>query len=162
MRMTPAKLRTQCANARLSTGPRTAGGLRRSALNRWRLKLSPVLSENLKGRRADLADVRQLWRDVLAVFWFVDRDCYQYLQWAACCWWRKLQTLRAGGSEADVKYVDAEIEKYLMEVVGRFAKSHQRWEHWLRKEIGADVQQGMATLRVAVEGRPGTFRGIAV
>jgi hypothetical protein len=162
MRMTPAKLRAQRANARLSTGPRTAAGLRRSALNRRRLKLSPVLSEHLKWRGADLAEVRRLWQDVLAVFWFADRDCYQYLQWAACSWWRKLQTLRAGGSEADVKYVDAEIEKYLRQVVGRFAKSRQRWEHWLRKEIGADVQQGMATLRVAVEGKLGTFRGIAV
>jgi hypothetical protein len=158
MRMTPAKLRAQRANAQLSTGPRTVEGRRRSALNRRRLPLSSILSEHLRGLGADLAEVRRLWQDVLAVFWFVEPDCYAYLQWAAVCWWRKLDAMRAGRSRSCVESLDADIDQHLRRVLERFAKGHQRWDGWLRREIGEDGSQGIGRLRAAVEARLGTFR----
>ena len=159
MTMTPRKLRAQRANARLSTGPSTAAGRRRSALNRRKLELSELMTDELKRRGADLAEVRRLWHYVLAVFWFLDADCYHYLQSAAWLWWQKLHAVRRGGSEHYVKYAEAQSERRLRQAVERFAKSHQRWENLLRKEFGVDVQEeGIAPLRLAVESRMGAFR----
>jgi hypothetical protein len=153
MRMTPAKLRAQRANARLSTGPRTEAGRRRSAQNSRQFPFSPTVRTDLERRGADLAEVRRLWQEVMAVFWFIDPDCSFYLQMAALNWWCKLDALRRGGSKADVKYVEGDIEKYLRLALERFAKRRQRWERWLCKELGADVREGMGCVRVAVESR---------
>lgn len=171
MRMTPPKLRAQRANARLSTGPRTQGGRRRSAQNSRQLPFSPDVREDLGRQGADLAEVRRLWQEVMAVFWFIDPDCQYYLQRATWHWWQKLNTLRHGGSAARVNYLEGAIEKHLRQALERLAKRRQRWERWLRKELGADVREGMGCIRVAVEGRLGSFqrsagsgtpRGIAV
>jgi len=157
MRMTPVKLRAQRANARLSTGPRTRAGRRRSAQNSRPFPFSPEVRADLERCGADLAEVRRLWQDVMAVFWFIDPDCHFYLQRATWHWWQKLDGLRKGGSTARIKYVEGDIEKYLRLALERFAKRRQRWERWLRKELGADVREGMGRVRVAVESRLGTF-----
>jgi hypothetical protein len=83
MRMTPDKLRAQRANAKRSTGPRTVHGKRRSARNRRKFPFWPALENYLRWRGADLAEVRRLWQDLLAVFWFVEPDCSAFLRWAA-------------------------------------------------------------------------------
>jgi hypothetical protein len=100
--MTPAKLRAQRANAGLFTGLRSEAGRRRSAQNRRPSSLSRVVHEDLESHGADLAEVRWLWQDVMAVFWFIDPDCSFYLQMAALNWWHKLDTLCRGGSKAHV------------------------------------------------------------
>jgi len=151
--MTAAKLRAQRANARLSTGPRTEAGRRRSAQNSRRLMISDIVREDLESHGADLAEVKRLWQDVMAVFWFIDPDCHYYLQRATWSWWRKLDILRRGGSTADLTYVEGDVEKYLRQALERFAKRRQRWERWLSNELGADVREGMRSVREAVEGR---------
>jgi hypothetical protein len=153
MRMTPAKLRAQRANARLSTGPRTQDGRRRSAQNSRGLPFSPDVREDLERQGADLAEVKRLWQDVMAVFWFIDSDCHYYLQRATWHWWQKLNSLRHGGSPARVKCVEGDIEKCLRQALERFAKRRQRWERWLAKELGADVREGVGSVRAAVESR---------
>jgi hypothetical protein len=158
MRITPAKLRAQRANARLSTGPRSEAGRRRSAQNSRRLPLSRIVLEDLERHGVDLAEVRRLWHDVMAVFWFIDPDCHYYLQRVTLSWWRKLDTVRRGESISDTKYAEGDIEKYLRMAVERFAKRRQRWERWLSKELGADVREGMGGVRVAVESRLGTLQ----
>jgi hypothetical protein len=166
MRMTPAKIRAQRANARLSTGPRTLAGRRRSAQNRRKLRLSSNLRENLEWRGADLAEVRRLWQDVMAIFWFIDPSCRFYLEMAAYNWWLKLDMLRKGGGKKEyLNRVEGDIEKYLRMAVDRFAKGRQRWERWLRKELGTDGGDSIRSVRVAVEKRLGPFQsavGVAI
>ena len=158
MRMTPAKLRAQRANAQRSTGPRTIQGRRRSSQNRRQLPLTPGLAEHFRWRKADPAEVKRLWQDLFAVFWFVQPECHAFLQWAAVSWWRKVDTLRERGSQYDVDRWDREIEQHLRSVLERFARENQRWKGWLRKEVGDDGQQGLSRLRAAVEARLTTFR----
>jgi hypothetical protein len=159
MRMTPAKIRAQRANARLSTGPRTTAGRRRSAQNRRKLRLSPEVLENLEWHGADLAEVRRLWQDVMAVFWFFDFSCRFYLERAAYNWWLKLDALRKGSCKEEyLKRVEGDIENYLRLAVDRFAKGRQRWDRWLRKELGTDGRDSIRSVRVAVEKRLGSFQ----
>ena len=105
-----------------------------------------------------MAEVRRLWQDVMAVFWFMDPSCRFYLLQAAYNWWLKLDTQRRGGSEDYLRCTERDIEKYLSLAVERFAKGRQRWYRWLRKELGVDVQEGTRAVRAAVEGRLRTFQ----
>jgi len=116
-----------------------------------------MVRTDLESSGADLAEVLRLWQDVMAVFWFIDPDCHFYLQRATWSWWRKLDALRKGGSAAGVRYAEGDVEKYLRQALERFAKGRQRWKRWLRKELGADVRDGMGSVRVAVESRLGTL-----
>ena len=158
MRMTPAKLRAQRANAQKSTGPRTLRGRRRSAQNRRQLRLEPFLLDYLRHLGADLAEVRRLWQDLLAVFWFVEPDGYFCLERATWHWWLKLDALRKGDSQDRLKILDLKIEKILGELLQWFAKWHPDWERWVRKEIGKDVLQSPEAMRLAVEVRLATLR----
>lgn len=159
MRMTPAKLRAQRANARPSTGPRTEAGRRRAAQNRRKLRLSRFLLETLEWHGADLAEVRRLWRDVMAVFWFIDFGCSFYLQMAAYNWWLKLDALCKGsGKEEYRKRVEGDTEKYPRFAADRFAKGRHRWDRWLWKELGADGRDSMWSVRLAVKKRLRTFQ----
>ena len=87
-----ARLRAQRANARRSTGPRSAKGKRRSAMNGLKFgSFEGFLRTN--GYPVD--DLRRIWRDLAAIFWFVDPvDRYGSLEWCALRWWSKLQLLR--------------------------------------------------------------------
>jgi len=121
--------------------------------------LSPIVRENLEWHGADLAEVRRLWQDVMAVFWFIDSICRFYLEMAAYNWWLKLDAMRKGGGKEEyLKRVEGDIEKYLRLAVDRFAKRRQRWERWLGKELGADARDGIRSVRLAVERRLGTFQ----
>jgi hypothetical protein len=40
-----------------------------------RFVVSSIVREDLERHGADLAEVKRLWQEVMAVFWFMDPDC---------------------------------------------------------------------------------------
>ena len=167
--ITPAKLRAQQANARLSRGPRTREGRRRSALNRRGMGLASILQAT--GRKRDARELLDLWRDLLAQFWFIKPELWQRpprlrsclgidfrLEQVAWAWWRKLRSVRTGASKEDLAKSDAWIESDLAAFLSEFRVEHPKADYWLRKEFGADRRLGMAALRERIEARLGAFR----
>ena len=101
IRMTPVKLRAQRANARLSKGPKTPEGRRRAALNRRGIKHSFLLQVEI-GRLGEGKELLRLWRDLLALFWFIKPELWQEqpklescLERVAWAWW---ENVRSGSS----------------------------------------------------------------
>src|SRR5208282_6169176 len=65
----PARLAANRRNAQKSTGPRTAAGKRRAALNSQRRGLAPPeIERQLQGRGENPHDFRGLHRDLVALF----------------------------------------------------------------------------------------------
>src|SRR5579872_6125530 len=90
IRITPAKLRAQRANARLSRGPRTREGRRRSSLNRRHMEIAWPFQWL---ERDQARELRRVWRDLVAAFWFADPAFLPGLR-------RTLKTLRWYGDPA--------------------------------------------------------------
>jgi hypothetical protein len=67
----PRQLAANRANARLSTGPRTREGRRRSALNRLGVEISDLTPGRIL-RPEEARDFLRIWRDLVALFWFVE------------------------------------------------------------------------------------------
>jgi len=160
-RMTPAKLRAQRANARRSTGPRTVQGRRRAAMNRLRLRLGCGMRSLMGLTGAGYSELQRLWHDLLAIFWFVEPvERIGRLELAAWLCWFKLTLLRDGCSRPDyLNHLDAEIERFLAEVIERYAfgRHDWNWKTTVRKEIGKDALSSRAALRAAVEWRLNRF-----
>ena len=83
-------------NARLSTGPKTREGRRRTSLNRRRMELGDQARRQLEQLRADPRQFQRVWRDLVSVFWFMGRPMEPAL--AAVAWdlWLKQFCLRRG------------------------------------------------------------------
>ncbi len=65
----PARLAADRRNAQRSTGPRTAAGKRRAALNSHRRGLAPPeIERQLQDRGENPHDFRRLYRDLVALF----------------------------------------------------------------------------------------------
>jgi len=157
VRMTAARLQAQRANAKRSTGPRTLEGRRRSAFNRMRLPLEYWMRRDLERDGRSLAELRRLWHDLLAIFWFV-QPCERYygIYFAAWCWWDKLDALRrktSSGILPEAGVLDARIEGWLHQLLSRFAKGELHWQQRVREELGPDALCGTEALRIAVEAR---------
>ena len=159
MRMTPAKLRAQRANARLGRGPRTKEGRRRSALNGRLIKLQAFTLEGMRRRGKDPKELQRLWRDLLALFWFAEPPLGVLLEMLAWEWWRKLEMVRDGKVEA-AQQQDGEIERELAGYVRRFRWMDEKWSYWLRKRFGTDCATDMRRLRECLESRLALFRQI--
>jgi len=159
MRMTPAKLRAQRANARLARGPRTQEGRRRSALNRRRLPLASVALVTGQPSGGDLKELQRLWRDLLALFWFVDPELEFLLETVAWEWWRKLKLVRSGMPESSWLQ-EGRVEQALAAYIGKFNWRNVKGEYWLRKYFGRGCEHDMQRLRASVEARLPLFHKI--
>ena len=164
---TPALLAANRANARLSTGPRTREGRRRSALNRRRMRFS--ILPRAEGR--DARDALGLWRDLMAQFWFIkplgerrpprferSRHLQSSLERLAWAWYRKLRWVRMGASREDLASSNRWIEGDLWSFLFEFRVLNRKADDWLRKQFGSDGRACMAPLREAIEARLGPFR----
>lgn len=163
IRITPAKLRAQRANALLSRGPRTREGRRRSALNRRSMGFSLILQR--EGLRREARDLRRLWGDLLAQFWFIKPERWQNrprlefsLERAAWDWWQKLVRVRGGDPKERLRLKDQQIESDLANFLSEFRVENQKADYWLRKEFGIDGRLNIAALRESIEARLGAFR----
>lgn len=160
-RMTPAKLRAQRANARLSTGPRTPDGSRRAALNRLRFPLDRWTRRQMKLQVRDYAELQRIWRELAAIFWFLGpAERHFSLYFAAWEWWRKLAGVRAGASEADLDRLNSHVDASLARLLSRYAHASLEWDRRLSKEMGKDALRSIAALRMAVEARLDEFRDV--
>lgn len=162
-RMTPARLRAQRANARLSTGPRTLDGSRRAALNRLRFPLDPSNRRHMKRHGQDSGELQRIWRELAAIFWFLDpTERYFGLYLAAWRWWRKLNALRAGpatgGFRADLAELNSDVDACLALLISRHARATHDWERPILKALGKDALNSTQALRAAVEARLDEFR----
>jgi hypothetical protein len=153
------RLRAQRANAQLSTGPRTLEGRRRAAFNRLRLPLQYWMRRDLERNGQSLAELRRLWHDLLAIFWFVDPvDRYYGVYWAACYWWKKLEALRRENPRLpEAKSLDAPIERWLDKLLSRFAEGDVDWQRRICAEFGPEALEGSEALRRIVEKRLAYF-----
>ena len=163
-RISAAKLRAQRANARLSTGPRTREGKRRSALNHVGIKSSKLAGwggSQSEGQRAFL----RVWHDLLAAFWFVKPEERRWnprlglnLKAAAMVWSQKLLAARQGNwREAP----NESIHSYLSQFISEFESCNRKCHCWLEKEFGADGRRDIVKLREGIEARLGSFRELA-
>lgn len=162
-RMTPAKLHAQRANARLSTGPQTLYGSRRAAVNRLRSPLEPWMRSQVKLPVRDYVELQRIWRELAAIFWFLDPvERYFTLYLAAWRWWRKLNALRAapvgGRFQADLEELNSDLDACLAMLISRYARHTQQWDRRILKELGKDALKSTAVLRLAVEARLDEFR----
>lgn len=157
--LSPVRLRAQRANAQLSTGPRTPEGRRRAAFNRLRLPLEYWMRRDLERNGQSLAELRRLWHDLLAIFWFVDPgERYYGIYWAAWHWWKKLDALRRENSTLpEAESLDAPIEQWLGRMRSRFAEGELYWQRRIRAELGAEALRGNEALRITVEQRLAYF-----
>lgn len=160
MRVTPAKLRAQRANARRSTGPRTAEGRLRSSLNSLKAHPSPLGPvARAAGRRPE--EFLRIWRDLLALFWFVE-PVSQYhqtvlqtrLESLARAWWMKF-SLAALANDGQT---DADIESRLGAFLTELRQCRQKYLYRLRSKFGTDGRRGLGALRESIEARLGFHR----
>lgn len=170
--ITPAKLRAQRANARLSRGPKTREGRRRSALNRRGMDRSFVLLRT--GREPDARDLLCIWRDLLAQFWFIKPDLWRRppdsgsclelesrLEQVAWAWWRKLRWVRMGASQEDLAKANEWIQSDLSAFLFEFRVGNQKADYWLRKEFGTDGRLNIVALRESIEPHLQIFRELS-
>lgn len=160
--MSPARLRAQLANARLSTGPRTRAGRRRSALNRLGLRRSEL--EGLGSSTAErYRESLRVWRDLVVAFRFIRPEVWRetpalefHLRQAAEAWVSKLHSERDGFIN---KQMNAEIHLHLSRFMYGYRSGNRKADCRLRREFGADGRTDIDQLRAAIEARLSSFRG---
>ncbi|HEV2175764.1 MAG TPA: hypothetical protein VGW33_00945 [Terriglobia bacterium] len=159
--LTPAQFRAQRRNARRSTGPRTIEGRRRSTLNYRQLRLPREAIELLQRVKGDPRDFLRLWRDVLAVFWFMGREMEPYLSVLAWDWWLKQHLARRGEPEHALRAIDARLEEALVELVAAYRWINREWRYRFMQEIGSTGELDIGHLRLAVETRLRAYQDLA-
>jgi len=151
---TAKRMRAQRRNAARSTGPRSKEGRRRSALNQRRLALPRLASEIIESLKADPQDFLRTWRDVLAIFWFMDPEVQPFLDAVAWDWWLKQHYAVNGGSnELTLRAIDVRLECELHALVSAYRMLNRKWQCRLQSELGSSGRAGMWHLRLAVETR---------
>ena len=95
--LSPARLAANRRNALKSTGPKTAAGKRRVALNGRPAvtHCSPELERELRARGEHPRDFRRLHRDLIAIFRpgdGLEKDGVETITWV---WWQKARRIRS-------------------------------------------------------------------
>src|SRR5271157_1609624 len=118
----PARLAANRRNAQKSTGPRTAAGKRRAALNSQRRGLAPPeIERQLQERGENPHDFRRLHRDLVALFPPHEASDETAVRVLAETWWKKARRLRdrSGDGRPLTGNLDARIEQLLMFLVNK-------------------------------------------
>jgi hypothetical protein len=151
----PQRLAANRRNASKSTGPRTAAGKRRAALNGLRQELlSEELARDLKHRGEDPREFRRLHLDLIALFQPHDAPSHQTLELMAWTWWRKARRARGWTASSPVQAddLDALLEELLLRMVNLLRSRHEWWNHRLAAVLGWPVG-GPASVRRQIESR---------
>ena len=151
----PARLAANRRNAQKSTGPRTAAGKHRAALNSQRRGLAPPeIERKLQERGEDPQDIRRLYRDVVALFPPHEASDETAVRVLAETWWEKARRLRdhVGEGKPVTHDLDAKIEQLLMLLVNQQRERHARWHVRLTAVLGRGLG-GPADARRKIERR---------
>jgi len=155
----PARLAANRRNAQKSTGPRTAAGKCRAALNSKRRGLArPEIERQLQGRGENPHDFRGLHRDLVALFPPQEASDETAVRVLAETWWEKARRLRDWAGEGkpitrDLACdLDAKIEQLLVFLVNRRMERHEKWYVRLTEVLGRGLG-GPANTRRKIERR---------
>ena len=144
----------QHQNAVHSGGPKTKEGRRRSALNSRQMAVPKLAREIIERLKGDPEDFVRIWRDVLAIFWFMGSELEPFLDGAAWDWWLKQHYARNGGAnELTMRAIDVRLERRLHDLVSAYRMVNRKWQDRLESELGTAGRVGMWHLRLAVETR---------
>jgi len=160
----PLQIAANRRNDLKSTGPRTAAGKRRVALNGRRRDLCPEeLERQLRARGEDPREFCRLHRDLLAIFHPEDRAGVAAAELMARTWWEKARRIRdwvaVGQPRADE--LDARLEQLLTFVVYVERQRHGWWCHRLAAVLGrplcspADVRRKIEARLFIFGAKPG-------
>jgi len=133
------KIAANRRNALKSTGPKTAAGKRRVALNTRRRDLIPEeLERQLLARGEDPRDFRRLHRDVIAIFHPDDRVQLDAVLHMALKWWEKARRTRnwVGSGPATTDDLDKQLEEWIQFLVYIQRQRHEWWQHRLVAVLG--------------------------
>ena len=151
----PARLAANRRNAQKSTGPRTAAGKRRAALNSQRRGLAPPeIERQLQERGENPQDFRGLYRDLVALFPPHEASDETAVRVLAETWWEKARRLRdwAGEGKPLTRDLDAKIDPLLLFLVNRQMERHEKWHVRLTAVLGRGLA-GPADARRKIERR---------
>ena len=126
-------------NALKSTGPRSAAGKRRVALNARRRGLcSEELEQQFRARGEDPREFRQMHCDLIAILHPKDGPAVEAVELMAHTWWEKARRIRnwvaAGQPPADD--LDARLERLLVLFAHAEAGRHRWWAHRVAAVLG--------------------------
>ena len=153
--ISPARLAANRRNAQKSTGPRTAAGRRRVALNaRRRDLISEELQRQLVARGEDPREFRRLHRDLIAIFRPEERAGVHVVLLMALTWWEKARRIRnwVSAGPAHVDDLDKRLEEWLGFLVYLQRQRHVWWQHRLIAVLGRPLG-GPADVRRKIEAR---------
>ncbi|HUI41607.1 MAG TPA: hypothetical protein VL523_06535 [Terriglobia bacterium] len=143
------------------TGPHTAAGKRRVALNSRRKDLCPApLERELKARGEDVREFRRLHRDLIGWLQPDDDRSRVVVEGLAEVWWRKRRRLRSavGAVAPDTGKIDAEIDELLQLFVGAVRDRHRKWRSRLERVLGPGLR-GPYFVRTSIEARLAALGG---
>jgi hypothetical protein len=151
----PLRIAANRRNALKSTGPRTAAGKRRVALNTRSRDLIPEeLERQLLARGEDPRDFRRLHRDLIAIFHPEERSGSEAVLLMAQTWWEKARRIRSSAAPgpARVDDLDKRLELSLQFLVYVQGQRHERWHRRLVAVLGRPLG-GPADVRRKIEAR---------
>jgi hypothetical protein len=150
-----ARLAANRRNAQKSTGPRTAAGKRRVALNpRKHDLISGELERQLVARGEDPREFRRLHRDLIAIFRPDEPAEFRVVLMMALVWWEKARRIRnwVSSGPARVDDFDKRLEDWLGFLVSIQRQRHEWWQHRLVAVLGRPLG-GPADVRRKIEAR---------
>lgn len=156
-----ARRRTQRANSRLSTGPRTSAGKYRSALNgQIRRVLPEDMEREQRARGEDPREFCRLHRDLIAIFRPRHPEISAAVMMLASAWWQKTRRIRqwVGAGLPQSAELDARIEALLVLIVSEMRAYHEHWKTALASIVG-DLIGSPSEVRRHMEERLTLFGG---
>ncbi len=153
--LTPARLAANRRNALKSTGPKTAAGKRRVALNALSRDLCPQeLERQLRARGEDPREFRRLRRDLIAIFQPREEPAGRAVEWLARTWWEKARWIRqwVAAGPARSPDLDVRLEELLRFLVHVQRQRHEWWHHRLVSVLGRPLGSP-AEVRHRIESR---------
>jgi hypothetical protein len=165
--LSAARLAANRRNAQKSTGPRTAAGKRRVALNTRKHDLIPEqLERQLVARGEDPREFRRLQRDLIAIFRPDERAEAEAVLMMALIWWQKARRIRnwVASGPAHVDDLDKRLEEWLGFLVSIQRQRHEWWQHRLIAVLGhplggpADVRRKIEVRLLLFGAKPGRRR----
>jgi hypothetical protein len=138
----PQRIAANRRNALKSTGPRTAAGKRRAALNSMARGLFPEdLERQLRVRGEDVNEFRRLHRDLIGIFEPRDGTGERVVSQMAITWWEKARRIRQWVAAGPPRCADLDgrLEQLLRLMVAILARRHEWWTHRLTGVLGGPL-----------------------
>jgi len=160
--LSPARLAANRRNALKSTGPKTAAGKRRVALNGRPAGTlcSPELERQLRARGEDPRDFRRLHCDLIALFRPDDGPEKDGVETLARVWWDKARRIRGWVGIGDPRCddLDARLDALIRALVLKQSSQHRWWKVRLHAVLGYGLQSP-DEVRLRIERRLFAFGG---